>query len=192
MIETPLSTSPPMIARSTRAPPRQRGSSDGWTLSIGWSESSGSRIRPPNADTQTTSGRADAMAARASSSLTLGGCRTSMPSSRAAAAAGGGARRRPRPRGRSGRVTTSKGRCAEAASRRSTATAKSLVPRKTVCTAGALRRAVGGLLPQDADRLLALLPSAALDHQHAVEMVDLVLDDARLEPRGLDDHRLAV
>jgi hypothetical protein len=33
MIETPVSSSPAMIARSTGAAPRQRGSSDGCTLS---------------------------------------------------------------------------------------------------------------------------------------------------------------
>ena len=34
MIDTPVSASPAMIARSTGAAPRQRGSSDGWTLRI--------------------------------------------------------------------------------------------------------------------------------------------------------------
>ncbi len=58
MIETPVRSSPAMIARSIGAAPRQRGSSDGWTLSIRWSESSGSLISAPNAHTQTTSGRA--------------------------------------------------------------------------------------------------------------------------------------
>ena len=36
MIVTPVSVSPAMIARSTGAAPRQRGSSDGWTLSHRW------------------------------------------------------------------------------------------------------------------------------------------------------------
>ena len=35
MIETPVTSSPAMIARSTGAAPRQRGSSDGCTFSIG-------------------------------------------------------------------------------------------------------------------------------------------------------------
>jgi hypothetical protein len=34
MIDTPVRSSPAMIARSTGAAPRQRGSSDGCTLSI--------------------------------------------------------------------------------------------------------------------------------------------------------------
>ena len=34
MIATPVSPSPAMIARSIGAAPRQRGSSDGWTLII--------------------------------------------------------------------------------------------------------------------------------------------------------------
>jgi len=45
------------------------------------------------------------------------------------AATGGAVRRRPRPRGRSGRVTTSDGRCAEPASARRTPAANSEVPR---------------------------------------------------------------
>jgi hypothetical protein len=32
MIDTPVSSSPAIIARSIGAAPRQRGSSDGWTL----------------------------------------------------------------------------------------------------------------------------------------------------------------
>ena len=55
---TPVRSSPAMIARSIGAAPRQRGSSEGWTLSIGSSESSGSRISWPKAQTAATSGRA--------------------------------------------------------------------------------------------------------------------------------------
>ena len=51
------------------------------------------------------------------------------PRERARRATGGGDSLRPRPAGRSGRVTTSAGRCGESASRSSTATAKSDVPR---------------------------------------------------------------
>ena len=64
MIDTPVSASPAMIARSIGAAPRQRGSSDGCTLSISCSESSGSLISAPNAHTQTASGRAAAIRAR--------------------------------------------------------------------------------------------------------------------------------
>ena len=53
-----------MIARSTGAAPRQRGSSEGCTLSISWADSSGSRISAPNAHTQTASGRAAAIRSR--------------------------------------------------------------------------------------------------------------------------------
>ncbi len=64
----------------------------------------------PKAHTTTTSGRASAMRARASSALTLSGWKTSRPSSCAASATGGALSLRPRPLGRSGRVTTSSGR----------------------------------------------------------------------------------
>ena len=93
------------------------------------SDSRGSLISAPNAHTQTTSGRPSAILVRAVSSLTLSGWSTSIPSARAASATGGAASLRPRPRGRSGRVTTREGRCSLCASRSSTAAAKSEVPR---------------------------------------------------------------
>ena len=48
------------------------------------------------------------------------------------------------------------------------------------------------LLAQDAHRLTPLVARGAVDDQHAVEMIHLVLDDARLEARGLDEDRLTV
>ena len=94
MIETPVRSSPAMIARSTGAAPRQRGSSDGCTLSIRCSDSSGSLISAPNAHTQIASGAAAAIRCRAGSSLIESGWSSSIPSSRrspprAAARAGG-------------------------------------------------------------------------------------------------------
>jgi hypothetical protein len=47
MIATPVSLSPAMIARSSGAAPRQRGSSDGCTLSRPGSLSSGSFSSAP-------------------------------------------------------------------------------------------------------------------------------------------------
>ena len=47
MIDTPVSLSPAMIARSIGAAPRQRGSSEGWTLKISYSLSSGSETSTP-------------------------------------------------------------------------------------------------------------------------------------------------
>ena len=63
---TPVLRSPDMIARSIGAAPRQRGSSEGWTFSIGSSESSGSRISWPKAQIAATSrlGRADPLQRR--------------------------------------------------------------------------------------------------------------------------------
>src|SRR5207244_13094504 len=48
------------------------------------------------------------------------------------------------------------------------------------------------LLAQGAHRLLALVARGAVEDEHAVQVVDLVLDDARLQPAGLDLDRLAV
>jgi hypothetical protein len=73
MMQTPVCLSPAIIARSTGAAPRQRGSSDGWTLSNECSDSRGSRSSAPKAQTQTSSGSAAAIRARASSSLTFSG-----------------------------------------------------------------------------------------------------------------------
>jgi len=89
IIDTPVSASPAMMARSIGAAPRQRGSSDGCTLYIGCEDRSGSLISAPKAQMETPSGRAAAIAARASSELTLSGWSSSIPSSRAASAAGG-------------------------------------------------------------------------------------------------------
>ena len=94
MMLTPVRSSPAMIARSTGAAPRQRGSSDGCTLRIGCAERSCSPISAPNAHTTTCAGPGGAAAActisaTASGSLTRGGCASARPSWRAASATGG-------------------------------------------------------------------------------------------------------
>ncbi len=88
----------------------------------------------------TAPGWAAAIRSRASSPFTFSGWSSSRPSSRAASATGGDCTLRPRPRGRSGRVTTSAGRWLESARRRSTVAAKSVVPRYTVLTRGRVGR----------------------------------------------------
>src|SRR4051794_15690780 len=191
MIDTPVSSSPAMIARSTGAAPRQRGSSDGCTLSISQRLSSGSLSSAPYAHTSTISGSAAAMRSTASGPFTLSGWATSMPSARAATAAGGGASLRPRPRRRSGRVTTSAGRCALPARRSSTATANGEVPRRTVRTPDPLGRRLGGLA-QRPHRRLALVARRAVEDENAVEVVHLVLDHAGLEAARLDEDRVSV
>ncbi len=60
-----------MIARSIGAAPRQRGSSEGWTLRISVRLSSGSRISWPKAQTRSASGSAARIRSSAPSSLTL-------------------------------------------------------------------------------------------------------------------------
>ena len=126
---TPVYSSPAMIARSIGAAPRQRGSSDGCTFSIDHSESSGSRINWPKAQTAIASGRAARIRSSAAASFTSPACSSSISSSRAATATGGGPLWRPRPFGRSGGVTTRAGRCGESARRRSSVAANSEVPR---------------------------------------------------------------
>src|SRR4051794_12790323 len=207
MIETPVWASPAIIARSTGAAPRQRGSSDGCTLRMSWSVSSGSLTSAPKAHRITASGCTAAMRARAASSLTDAGWSTSMPSSRAATATGGGPILRPRPCLASGRVTTSAGRYGPAARSRSTPAAKDEVPRKTTeprpegspggsGTSPALtlgRVVLGGLErgTQGPHALLALVARSAVQDQHAVEVVHLVLDDPGLEAAGFHEDVLA-
>ena len=112
-----------------------------------------------------------------------------MPSSRAASATGGGASLRPRPFGASGRVTTSAGRCGDAGEpsqhrgreRRGAEVdgAHAATPRPR----GPARARAAPARPPCAGR------ACAVEDEHAVEVVDLVLDDPRLEPAGLHHHR---
>ena len=118
-----------MIARSIGAAPRQRGSSEGWTLRISVRLRSGSRISWPKAQTRSASGSAARIRSSAPSSLTLAACSRSISSSAASSATGGGETLRPRPWRLSGGVTTRFGACGESASRRRTVAAKSEVPR---------------------------------------------------------------
>ncbi len=87
-----------MIARSTGAAPRQRGSSDGCTFSQSVRSSSDSGISSPYAATTIAS------ASGSSASAGRSGWSTGIPSRSATSFAGGGPTRRPRPRGASGRV----------------------------------------------------------------------------------------
>src|SRR3984957_17404050 len=189
MIETPVRASPAIIARSTGAAPRQRGSSDGCTLSSSPTDSSGSLISAPNAHTTTACGSIAATYDNVTGALTFAGCSTRSPRERARSATGGEASRRPRPRGRSGRVSTSAGRCESRSARRSRiAAAKSVVPRKTMLKTWERLDGAGRLLclTHRAHRLLARLARDPVEDQDAVEMVDLVLDHARLKALGLD------
>ena len=107
-----------------------------------------------------------------------------MPSRSATTFAGGGVSRRPRPRGRSGRVRRPSISW-RAASRSSTsapngavaATASRIVARRRAAAAGAR------------ERLAARLGRRPVEDQHAVEVVELVLDDARGEPVELERER---
>ena len=108
-MQTPVRGSRAMIARSIGAAPRQRGSSEGWTLRISVRPRSGSRISWPKAQTSTASGRAARIRSSAASSLTFSACSRSVPSPPARTATGGGETLRPRPCRLSGGVTTRAG-----------------------------------------------------------------------------------
>ena len=97
MIDTPVSTSPAMIARSIGAAPRQRGRREGWTLKISRADSSGSLMSAPKAQTTAIPARAPWIRASASGVLIEVGWHTSSPSSRALNTTGGALSLRPRP-----------------------------------------------------------------------------------------------
>ena len=153
MIETPVCASPAMIARSigrrTRA---SAAAATGCTLSIGWSDSSGSLIRAPNAQTTTASGRAGGdLRSRLLAVDRLGLGERQAELARGLGHRGRGGQRRPRPRGRSGRVTTSAG---GAARRPARAGCRRRSPRcRGRPSARALRRPTG---PRAATRIACL------------------------------------
>ena len=177
-------SSPAMIARSTGAAPRQRGSSDGWTFSQ--SAAREQRLR----DQQPVGGDDDRVGAAA------------RPSRRAAPAAAPGCRaaRRPAFAGGGAELAArgpSAGRGASAGRRRRSAPASRS---RTSAPNGAVAATPSRRLPSDEDRLrpqlrhrlLAALGIGAVDDQHAVEVVELVLDDARRQPLELEPQLLAV
>lgn len=110
------------------AAPRQRGSSEAWTLTApsGATSSTSSGRMQPKATTQMTSGAAWRTASMASGVMRLVSS-TGMPSSRARAFTGEGRSSLPRPRTASGRVTASATSWTAATAERD-ATAKSGVP----------------------------------------------------------------
>src|SRR5918993_2145661 len=201
MTHTPVSSSPASSARSTGAAPRHRGSNEKCRLTNGSTSSTWGLMICPKATT-TPSSTAPPSATSITSSTA---CDTVRPSSIAAALTGLGVSSPPRPRRLSARVTTSATSCPAATRSRSGRTAISGVPRYTSFTArsaqpeSAAHRLARCLLRRllleeavFAQGLLALIGRHAVEHEHALEMVDLVLEHARLEFVGLDVDHVAV
>ena len=205
MMHTPVSASPARIARSTGAAPRQRGSSEKCTFtnpSGSASSSAGGRIWP-NATTTPSSAPArgdlvDDLARRS-------GVRTGRPSSLRRGLHRARLGRSPRPRRRSGWVTTNATSWPASSSAWRAGTASSGVPKKTRRTElsdGSGRRSVSR--PRSArrgahlagahlaHRLAARVGLEPVEHQHAVEVVDLVLDHAGEQLVALDHDLVAV
>src|SRR3954454_24259674 len=102
------------------------------------------------------------------------------PSERAASATGGAAGARPRPLGRSGWLTTVvTATWPRPPSLRSPSAPKAEVPKTATSTSA-------GAEPQLAKRLSPVLILGPVEDEDTVEMVDLVLDDARLEALGIE------
>src|SRR5437763_6163426 len=182
MRHTPVSTSPARMARSTGAAPRQRGSSEKCTFTIGTCSSTWALMSLPKATTTPSSTPSDRM----SSTLLV----TGIPAEVAAAATGEGTSAPPRPRFRSGWVTTAAMSWPSPMSASRATTAGAGVPRNARRTrlAGRLDRAAAQL----AEGLLALIGLEQLEQQPAIEVVELVLEHAGQQLVGLDRDLVAV
>src|SRR5690349_527719 len=108
------------------------------------------------------------------------------PRERAASATGGAAGALPRPLGRSGWLTTVvMVRRPRSTRLRSTSAPNAEVPKNATSTSA-------GAEPQLAKRLAPVLILGPVEDEHAVEVVYLVLDDARLEALGIELDLIAV
>src|SRR3954447_7556541 len=114
-----------------------------------------------------------------------------MPSRSAARFAGGAAVLRPRPRGLSGRVSKPTTSCS-AASRSSTSAPNAPVAATAIRRAATWRLADDDARAQARERLAPRLGRRAVEDQDAVEMVGLVLRDARVRLLELVPHLGAV
>src|SRR5687768_7599303 len=143
----------------------------------------------PSAHTTTVS------APRSSPVAGLPGCTTGIPSRSAASFAGGAATLRPRPAGRSGRVRSAVTSC-RAASRSSTSAPNGAVAATAIRTTRRLCQAPVRYVALKAatelgHRLAAGLGIRTLEHEHAVEVIELVLRHARVVLLELETELLA-
>src|SRR6266511_3928848 len=156
-----------MIMRSTGAAPRHRGSSEGCTLSQSPSSSTSSGMSSPYAATTIVS----APSSRFGSGRA--GCNTRIPSRSAVSFAGGAPVFCPRPRGASGLVSSVV--ISWRAARRSSTSA----PKGAVAATANFISADDEPGPQSRERFAASLGRRAVQDRRSVEMVELVLHDAR-------------
>ena len=181
-----------MIARSIGAAPRQRGSSEGWTLRISCSDSSGSWISAPYAQTSEDVGlgRGDPLSDSAADVLGLEELEAELRGDV------GDRRRSEPPPATGGPVRAGHDerravrRCGEPAQHGCRELARC---RDRRCALAAAARGSGRgvlALAQRPHRLAALVARRAVQDQYAVEVVHLVLDHAGLQSRRLDQHPL--
>ena len=114
MIPTPVLLSPCSRHHWIGPAPRQRGSREPWAFQQprgGWASTSGGRIWPNATTTNTSAPRAPSRAWSSGSRRIRSGVNTGRPSSRARALTGLGHRSLPRPRRRSGWLTTPTSSC---------------------------------------------------------------------------------
>src|SRR5687768_300469 len=144
----------------------------------------------PYAATTPTSGDQADSAAIVSGSRNRVGWRMGSSRVRATTFTGASVTRCPRPRGRSGCVTTPTTVCSDSISASRDGTAKSGVPKKTMRT-GLPLAGFGELLDLPDDQIF-LQAAQAIDEQCAVEVVHLVLEAAGEQSGPFDRLRLAV
>src|SRR5581483_6010580 len=210
MRQTPVSASPARMARSTGAAPRHRGSSEKWTLTYpdGSAARTGGGISCPKATTTPSCAPLPAMSSRAS--LARSGVTTGRPSSVAAFFTGLGTRPPPRPRLRSGWVTTRAMSWPASCSARRARCASGGLPRKTIRTGpGTLLRPgrrpaavvvdaqpadlpAGAAGAEDLHGLPAEIGVEPVEQEVAVEVVGLVEEDPAEQVLPFPDELLAV
>src|SRR5437588_152630 len=144
----------------------------------------------PYATTASAFGSNTERASANPSSLGEAGCRMGRPCSSARSFTGDALTPRPLPRGLSGCVTTAATSCGDSSNARRAGTATSGVPMKTTRITseplGGVRarrwRHPEVLIAQCLHGFFPKLGCEAIDEQDAVEVIDLVLEDAREEP----------
>src|SRR3954464_11889667 len=204
MIDTPVSRSLASLPRSTGAAPRQRGNSEKCTFTnpCGTASSSAGGSSWPNATTTPRS--APEAATSSTTSSDFAGVRTGTPSASAASRTGLGLGSLPRPRRRSGWGTTTASSWPAACSASSAGTASAGVPKKTSFTAIPRLQAAVGARARDgsggsqlagahvAQRLAAHVGLDSIEEQHALDVVDVLLDHACEQVVALEHELVAV
>src|SRR5512145_2625261 len=184
-----------MRAQFTGAAPRYLGSKEAWRLiqPYGGSASTAGGSKLPYATTTITSGWHAASASTTAAGRRLAGCKMVRWCSRASALTADAAACCPLPRGRSGCVTTAMIWCGEASNVRSVGQANGAVPMKIMRIASLQAQPLAPLplgALKFADHDITCCLAHAIEKQHALQVVNFVLEGACKQPFSLHFHCL--